>query len=77
MHGARCCFCNRDVAAPESVRGMHVGCIYCGMANGDIPEMEIEPCRGPENGLHMAGVDYNKEPYGRHVTVIEMGDLLA
>lgn len=72
LHGARCCFCKRDVAAPESVRGKHVGCIYCGMRNGDVPCIEIEPGRGPENGLWLAGVDYNEHAYGRHVEVLAL-----
>lgn len=43
VHGARCCFCSRDVAAPESVRGMTVACIYCGLDQNLIPAVEIEP----------------------------------
>ncbi len=71
MHGTRCCFCNREVAAPESVRGKHVGCLYCGFDNGDLPLLELEPCRCPGNGLYLAGVDYNNEPYPANVGVFE------
>lgn len=42
-HGARCCHCDREVAAPESARGKLVACIYCGMDRGEIPCEEIEP----------------------------------
>lgn len=42
-HGATCCFCNRDVAAPKHARGKNVACIYCGLDRGRIPEAEIEP----------------------------------
>jgi hypothetical protein len=72
LHGARCCFCAREIAVPESARGLHVGCLYCGLDNGDLPLVEIEPCRGPENGLWLPGVNYNDQPYGRHVTIIEL-----
>lgn len=72
LHGARCCLCGRDVAAPDSVRGKHVGCIYCGLANGDLPLVEIEPCKGPENGLWLAGVDYNELPYGHHIEALRI-----
>lgn len=70
LHGALCCFCGRDIAAPASARGKNVGCIYCGMENGDIPCTEVEPCRGPSNGLWLAGVDYNGEPYPAHIKVL-------
>lgn len=43
VHGARCCFCQREVAAPEKARGLNVGCIYCGLERGLIPAVEIEP----------------------------------
>lgn len=41
-HGARCCYCDREVAAPEEARGKHVACIYCGLDNGEVPEIEVE-----------------------------------
>ncbi len=37
VFGARCCFCDAEIAAPEDVRGRHVACIYCGLSNGDVP----------------------------------------
>lgn len=40
-HGARCCYCDREVAAPEVARGKHVACIYCGLDRGEIPAIEI------------------------------------
>ena len=43
VHGARCCHCNRDVAAPERARGKTVACIYCGLDNGELALEEIEP----------------------------------
>ncbi len=42
-HGARCCYCDREIAAPESARGKHVACIYCGLDLGKLPAVEIEP----------------------------------
>ena len=41
-HGAVCCFCQRDVAAPESARGKTVSCIYCGMERALVPLVERE-----------------------------------
>lgn len=72
LHGARCCFCARDIAVPASARGKNVGCIYCGMENGDLPLGEIEPGKGPENGLWLAGVDYNALTYGKHIEVFDL-----
>lgn len=43
FHGARCCFCDLEIAAPEEARGKHVACIYCGLDRGFIPAVEIEP----------------------------------
>lgn len=43
VHGARCCWCEREVAAPEHARGKTVACIYCGMDRGLVPIQEIEP----------------------------------
>lgn len=43
VHGARCCWCPREVAAPEKARGLTVACIYCGMERGLLPAVEIEP----------------------------------
>lgn len=43
VHGERCWFCRRDVAAEEGSRGKTVACIYCGFALKLIPEKEIEP----------------------------------
>lgn len=43
VHGARCCWCVRDVAAPDWAKGLTVGCIYCAMDRGDLPAVEIEP----------------------------------
>lgn len=43
VHGARCCYCEREIAAPESVRGQHVACIYCGLDRGELASQEIEP----------------------------------
>jgi hypothetical protein len=43
VHGARCCWCGREVAAPETARGLNVGCIYCGLDRGLLPAVEIEP----------------------------------
>lgn len=40
-HGARCCHCDREVAAPEAARGKHVACIYCGLDRGEIPAIEV------------------------------------
>lgn len=42
-HGATCCFCRRDVARPDALKGITVACIYCGLDRGFIPEQEIEP----------------------------------
>lgn len=43
VHGARCCYCDQSIAAPESARGKNVSCIYCGMDRNEIPAVEIEP----------------------------------
>lgn len=43
VYDGSCCFCNRDVAVPEDMRGKTVACIYCGLDRGDIPAAEIEP----------------------------------
>lgn len=42
-HGARCCYCDREVAAPESARGKVVACVCCGLDRGELPLVEIEP----------------------------------
>lgn len=42
-HGGRCCFCEREIAVPESARGLTASCIYCGMDRGLVPIVEIEP----------------------------------
>lgn len=42
-HGGRCCFCEREIAVPESARGRTAACIYCGMDRGLVPVVEIEP----------------------------------
>lgn len=43
IHGARCCGCNREVAAPAFAKGKHVACIYCGFESGAVPCVEIDP----------------------------------
>lgn len=43
VHGARCCYCDREVAAPDEAKGKHVACIYCGLDRDEIPAIEIEP----------------------------------
>lgn len=43
VHGARCCYCSREVAAPAEAKGKHVACIYCGMDRDEIPAVEIPP----------------------------------
>jgi hypothetical protein len=43
VHGARCCYCARDVAVTAQQRGKTVACIYCGLDRGDLPAVEIEP----------------------------------
>lgn len=51
VHGAVCCFCDRDVARPDRLCGKRVACIYCGLDRGLIPEEEREPfAQEPENG---------------------------
>jgi hypothetical protein len=44
VHGGRCCYCDREIAVPNEYRGKHMGCIYCGLDKGLMPEQEIEPC---------------------------------
>lgn len=46
LHGATCCFCDRDVAAPEAARGKRVACIYCGMDRGFHPAVDEPPFAG-------------------------------
>lgn len=43
VHGGRCCFCDREIAVPAEWNGKNVGCIYCGLDNGDLPEIELKP----------------------------------
>lgn len=43
IHGARCCYCGREVATTAAAKGKHVACIYCGLDSGEIPAVEIEP----------------------------------
>ena len=43
IHGARCCFCDREVAATKDEKGKTVACIYCGLERGFLPAVEIEP----------------------------------
>lgn len=43
VHGARCCWCNRDIAAPDELRGFTLACVYCGLDRGELPAVEIEP----------------------------------
>lgn len=42
-HGARCCWCSRDVAAPTTAKGLTVACVYCGLDHGCLPPAEQEP----------------------------------
>jgi hypothetical protein len=41
FYGATCCFCERDVAAPEANKT--VACIYCGLDRGLVPAIEVPP----------------------------------
>lgn len=47
MHGARCCFCDLEIAAPVEAKGKTVACIYCGLDRELIPAEEIEPHAEP------------------------------
>ena len=46
-HGGRCCYCDRDIAVPDRLRGWHVGCVYCGLDRGELPLTEAE-AYGPD-----------------------------
>lgn len=39
--GARCCYCDREIAAPVSAKGRHVACIYCGLDRGEILAIDV------------------------------------
>lgn len=43
VHGANCCFCRRDIAAPDELRGFTLACIYCGLDRGALEAAEVEP----------------------------------
>lgn len=41
-HGGRCCYCDRDIAVPDRLKGWHVACVYCGLARCELPLTEAE-----------------------------------
>lgn len=43
VHGAVCCYCNRDIAAPDELRGFTLACVYCGLDRGEVEAVEVEP----------------------------------
>lgn len=47
VHGARCFKCDREVAAPAAAKGKRVACIYCGLDEGWIPEIDSPICDTP------------------------------
>lgn len=40
IHGARCCWCDREVAVPAEAKGKYVACIYCGLDRGHVPAID-------------------------------------
>ena len=39
-HGARCCYCNREIAVTPDLAGKHVACFYCGIDRQELPAEE-------------------------------------
>lgn len=43
-HPARCCYCERDIAVTPDLAGLNVGCVYCGIDRGEVPEIDVPFC---------------------------------
>lgn len=43
VHGGSCCWCAREIAVPNTHKGLHVACIYCGFDRGLLEAVEKAP----------------------------------
>lgn len=65
--GTCCGKCGREISAPHRVRGRLVWCLYCGMAEGHVPMIELpwpmeftfgitwDECRAIDTALRTGG----------------------